>query len=74
MERLKLKGNDYPAIPISKDLHRVITNRWRKEIPYGTDYKKLNKKTLIKAANQVYKDMPELRKVAIKIIEKYYSK
>ena len=36
--------------------------------------KKLNKKTLIKAANQVYKDMPELRKVAIKIIEKYYSK
>lgn len=35
---------------------------------------KLNKKTLIKAANQVYKDMPELRKVAIKIIEKYYSK
>ena len=72
--KLKLKGNDYPAIPISKDLHRVITNRWRKEIPYGTDYKKLNKKTLIKAANQVYKDMPELRKVAIKIIEKYYSK
>ena len=68
--KLKLKGNDYPAIPISKDLHRVITNRWRKEIPYGTDYKKLNKKTLIKAANQVYKDMPELRKVAIKIIEK----
>ena len=38
--KLKLKGNDYPAIPISKDLHRVITNRWRKEIPYGTDYKK----------------------------------
>ena len=72
--KLKLKGNDYPAIPISKDLHRVITNRWRKEIPYGTDYKKLDKKTLIKAANQVYKDMPELRKVAIKIIEKYYSK
>ncbi len=72
--KLKLKGNDYPAIPISKDLHRVITNRWRKEIPYGTDYKKINKKTLIKAANQVYKDMPELRKVAIKIIEKYYSK
>ena len=72
--KLKLKGNDYPVIPISKDLHRVITNRWRKEIPYGTDYKKLNKKTLIKAANQVYKDMPELRKVAIKIIEKYYSK
>ena len=72
--KLKLKGNDYPAIPISKDLHRVITNRWRKEIPYGTDYKKLNKKTLIKAANQVYKDTPELRKVAIKIIEKYYSK
>ena len=72
--KLKLKGNDYPAIPISKDLHRVITNRWRKERPYGTDYKKLNKKTLIKAANQVYKDMPELRKVAIKIIEKYYSK
>ncbi len=72
--KLKLKGNDYPAIPISKDLHRVITNRWRKEIPYGTDYKKLNKKTLIKAANHVYKDMPELRKVAIKIIEKYYSK
>ena len=66
--KLKLKGNDYPAIPISKDLHRVITNRWRKEIPYGTDYKKLNKKTLIKAANQVYKDMPELRKVAIKIL------
>ena len=72
--KLKLKGNDYPVIPISKDLHRVITNRWRKEIPYGTDYKKLNKKILIKAANQVYKDMPELRKVAIKIIEKYYSK
>lgn len=57
------------SIPLEKKFHNEITQRWKKEIPYNKKlYKNLTKKDFIKAANKVYKDMPELRKVAIKWI------
>lgn len=57
------------SIPLEKKFHNEITQRWKKEIPYNKKlYKNLTKKDFINAANKVYKDMPELRKVTIKWI------
>ena len=73
---LALKADNYPAIPITKELHNTITNRWRKAIPYRgkKGYGYLTKKKLLKAVDEVYKDMPELKKAARKTVNKYYKK
>ena len=73
--KLSLKASDYPSVPLSKELHRKITNRWKKVEPYQgkNKYKKLTKKQLLRDARIVYHDMPELRKVATKTIDKYYK-
>ncbi len=74
--KLDLKPGDYPSVPISKELHRKITNRWRKVQPYERGkkkYKNLTKKKLLQDARIVYHDMPELRKIATEIINKYYK-
>ena len=60
-QKLMLKATDYPCIPITKGLHKKITQRWRKAIPYGSNgkkYNKLTKKKLLKAIDKVYYDMP----------------
>lgn len=74
--KLDLKPRDYPSVPISKELHRKITNRWRKVQPYERGkkkYKNLTKKKLLQDARIVYHDMPELRKIATEINHKYYK-
>ena len=74
--KLNLKPGDYPSVPLSKELHRKITNRWKKVEPYQkgkNKYKKLTKKRLLQDARSVYHDMPELKKIATKTINKYYK-
>ena len=65
---------DYLSIPLSKELHQKITNRWRKYFPYGTDYNIITKDKMKKAINEVYKDMPQLKKEALKWFEKNWKK
>ena len=63
----KLKDADvFLSIPLDKALHKKITQRWRKAIPYGTKYKNLKYSELKKAIEKVYYDMPELKKIALK--------
>ena len=68
---IKLNINDYPSIALEKKLHRIITNRWLKAIPKKT--KQPSKQQLINAAKKVYRDMPELRKISLTMIHKYYK-
>lgn len=61
--------DDFLSIPLTKDLHKVITKRWRdlykkggifKYFKYGSDYTKITYSMMEKAVKEVYKDMPEL--------------
>lgn len=69
---LSLKKDNYPSIVLTKELHQVITNRWNAVLPRGKKHS-LTKKNMINAAEKVYKDMPELKKVAVKTIKRYYK-
>ncbi len=66
--------NDYLSIPLSKQLHQTITSRWRKAIPYGTNYAKLSKSKLRNAINEVYYDMPWLKKEVLAWFERNWKK
>ena len=52
--------NDYLSVPLSKDLHKTITQRWRKYFPYGMNYKNITKPQMRRAIKSIYKDMPKL--------------
>ena len=63
------KVDNYLSIPLSKELHRTITNRWRnlhktnryfKYFKYGSNYTKITYTMMEKAIKEVYKDMPQL--------------
>ena len=66
--------DDYLSIPLTKDLHKTITKRWRDYFPYGTNYKKITKTEMRKAIKEVYKDMPQLLKEALEWFEKNWKK
>lgn len=40
--------------------HKIYTQRWREQIPYGTDYKSLDKAYIADKARSVYKDAPDI--------------
>jgi RHS repeat-associated protein len=69
----KLVQSKMMAVPISKKLHKTITKRWRKEFKYGYDYSKITKKQMKKAIKNVYKDMPALKKYALKYLEEVWK-
>lgn len=62
------------SIPLTKELHQTITNRWRKAIPYGTNYSKISYSKMEKSIKEVYKDMPELKKQALKWLKQNWKK
>lgn len=69
-----ISKNSYPSIPLTRGLHRKITNRYRKYIREITRYnvcETLTKAKVIEQYEKIYKDMPGLRDIAIEIIEKY---
>lgn len=69
-----VKEANFMSIPLSKEVHQTITNRWRKAIPYGTDYSKISYSKMEKAIKEVYKDMPELKKQALKWFKQNWRK
>ena len=40
----KVKPNKFLCVPLDKELHKVITKRWRNVCKYGTKYKAIQKK------------------------------
>ena len=48
------------SIVVTKEEHRLFTNQWRKEIPYGT--KDLTRDQIMEVAKEIYKDYPEILK------------
>lgn len=67
-----LKQSEMMAVPVGKKLHRTITNRWRKALPYG-DYEKITKEKMEDAIKKVYKDMPALKKYALKYLNEVWK-
>ena len=70
----KVKTDDFLSVPLSKELHRTITNRWRNCFPYGTNYSKITKTQMRNAIKKVYKDMPQLLNETLKWFEKNWKK
>lgn len=68
-----VKPNKFMSIPISKDLHKIITKRWRNVCKYGTNYTKISKKEMKQFVRAVYYDMPKLKKYALKWVDKNWK-
>lgn len=69
----------WPAVAIDKDVHKIITKRFRDAYEYNTKrksnhYSKLRKVDMQNIVKEVYKDMPELRKAALKQINEQYRR
>jgi len=63
------KIGDFLSIPLTEELHQIITNRWRnlhkvddifKNFAYGSDYLRITYAQMIMAVKEVYRDMPEI--------------
>ena len=66
--------DDFLSIPLTKDLHKIITKRWREYFPYGMNYSKITKSQMRKAIKYVYRDMPQLLEETLKWFEKAWKK
>ena len=66
-------ANDFMSVPMERGLHQLITNRWRQQFAYGYNYRKITKAQMKKAINNVYKDMPELKALALKWLDQNWK-
>ncbi len=75
--------NEYLSIPLDKELHKVITNRWRnlykkgkkfKNFKYGSNYTLITKSQMEAAIREVYKDMPQLLDETLKWFKRCWKK
>ena len=69
----RLLQSQMMAVPMDKKLHRIITNRWRSEIKYKYAYESLTKKELEDAIKKVYRDMPALKRYALKYLYEVWN-
>ncbi len=56
------------SVALTKEEHQKFTNAWRAWFPYGMDYSKLTIAELWDAAQEIYKDYPELLDAAEAIL------
>ncbi len=67
-------GKDsFLSVPLTKELHKTITKRWRNVCKYGTDYKNIGKKQMKAYVRAVYYDMPKLRDQALKWLDQHWK-
>ena len=61
-----MKASQMPSVELTKTVHRVYTNAWKNQIPYGTRYKSgiAYKCLLYKASNVIYKGNRVLKMAA----------
>ncbi len=57
--------NEMLSVALSKEQHRIYTNAWRKELPYGKTY---SKREILEAATHIYADSPSLLAASIQTI------
>ena len=69
-----LNKNRALSVPMTQALHRRVTADLRKKIPYGTDYTKLKKSKVQEAIRYAYRDMPALRKYALKYLNSVWTR
>lgn len=50
-------GGKMPSIALSKAQHRIYTNMWRRELPYGSKY---SNQQILRTAARIYADNPKL--------------
>ena len=60
--------DDMLSIALDKQTHRGFTNAWRKAFKYGTNYKDLKPEQIWEAAQDVYRNYPDLLEAARKTI------
>ena len=65
---LGINANEMLSVAVTAAEHQKFTNAWRDIFKYGTDYSKLTKNDIWKAAQKIYKDYPELLKAAKKTL------
>ena len=79
----KCDSKDFLSIPLSKELHKVITKRWMnlykkdnyfKYFKLGSDYTKITYTMMEKAIEEVYKDMPQLLEETSRWFRKNWGK
>ena len=60
-EVLGLKSDFMSSVALTREQHQAFTNAWREWFPYGiTDYASLTKDKIWEAAQNIYKEIPEL--------------
>jgi hypothetical protein len=64
-DRLGFKPDNMQAVVISKDLHNDISKRWIDNLPKNGKYNSLKKSDIKKIIEEVYKDVPILKKEAL---------
>ena len=65
LEALGIDTSSAPSVAVTKPEHQVFTNAWRDAFAYGkTDYTALNRDQIWAAAQDIYKDYPELLSAA----------
>lgn len=62
---LDIKKNDMISVALTKKEHAKYTRRWRKAIPYGTDYDSLGMQEVIDTVSNVYCDNEGLRRATL---------
>ncbi len=53
------------SVAIDKELHKIISRRFRQACPLGTNYNKLTRKQVRNIIKKVYGDMPALKQIAL---------
>ena len=77
------KARNFLSIPLTEELHQIITNRWRnlpkvdemfKNFAYGADYSAIDYSMMERAINEVYQDMPQILKEALAWLEENWRR
>ena len=68
-EVLKVRKGSMLSVGLTKEQHKVYTDRWADLYPYGTNYKELEPEDLKRAVGRVYKDDEALRDATLRWID-----
>ena len=68
IKHLGINANDMLSVAVTAAEHQKFTNAWRSVFKYGTNYSVLTKNDIWKAAQEIYKDFPELLQAARKTL------
>ncbi len=69
-----MNAMEFPSIVIDKKLHSKITKRFSQACKRGTKYDDLSRVRMKEIINKVYYDMPELRRIALEMIDNGFIK